>query len=80
MIEDTLADRGAQYGSFDIGAKVVTDVCAILLPHGHNLGPSHEQAIRMIVAKLSRIIANPHKRDSWHDVAGYAICGEEACK
>lgn len=39
------------------------------------------EAIDMICTKLARIICgNPHEKDHWKDIAGYANLGEEACQ
>lgn len=38
---------------------------------------AHDVALIMIALKLSRLVWNPEKRDSWLDLAGYAGCGWE---
>lgn len=37
-------------------------------------------AISMIFLKVARVLSNPKNADSWHDIAGYAKLGAEACE
>lgn len=45
------------------------------------LSPAHKEALEMIAHKIGRILnGDPNYDDSWHDIAGYAKLGEDACE
>lgn len=74
-IEDTLADRGKQYGDFTTHGAVTQDLKNVARAHSgwNNLAPYQKEAIDMIAHKIGRILnGNPNIQDSWHDIAGYA--------
>lgn len=41
---------------------------------GHPVEP-HQVAMCLVAVKLSRLVNDPEKRDSWVDIAGYAEAG-----
>lgn len=79
QIQQTIAERGKQYGSFDDVATVSQRLKGIL----HSANPSikldavQREAVDMICTKLARICAgvDPSYDDNWRDIAGYAVLG-----
>ena len=79
-ITDILNERGANYGEFSDVAKLTLTVMAMLEEHGgiHRMTHSQQLAVAMIVQKLSRLLnGNTHHRDSWDDIAGYALLARD---
>jgi hypothetical protein len=74
-VEQTLQERGANYGSFLENATVTQNIKRAM-SSGRNwqaITADKQEAMEMIAAKLGRILnGNPEHRDSWHDIAGYA--------
>lgn len=70
-LSQTLNDRGEQYGSFKDMAALAVHLKGQL--HSPRMNAVQHEAIDLICTKLARIVTgNPHNRDSWHDIAGYA--------
>lgn len=72
-------DRNNQYGPPTQDFKRTADALNALGyrgPDGREL-VAHDTAVIMMVLKLSRIMWQPEKEDSWTDLAGYAGCGWE---
>lgn len=44
---------------------------------GASLSPALKYALRMILAKMSRILTGAHNLDDYIDIAGYAACAGE---
>ena len=76
-IEQTLAERQAQYGNFEDVAFVTENIMAVLskvrtnglndLPH------THRMALYMIASKMARIVNGDYNhKDGWHDIGGYS--------
>lgn len=76
-IEETLAERQAQYGCFEDVAFVTESIMGVLskvkgnglqdLPHPHRM------ALYMIASKMARIVNGDFNSiDGWHDISGYA--------
>lgn len=78
----TLNDREEPYGDFGDMAATSQHIKAAL-SHGKNwdnLAEEQQEAMEMIATKLARILTgNPNHRDSWHDIAGYAMLIEARC-
>ena len=75
-VQQTLVDRGADYGNFACRARIEQALIETMECSGgwHRLTPAQKSAARMIAVKLSRILnCNPDHADSWHDIAGYAM-------
>lgn len=84
MIEDTLKERGNNYGNFHTLANLTQTLQTIIMQHymsvhGTKENPAPQmphfmaESIHMICHKLSRIAnGNPMHADSWHDIGGYA--------
>lgn len=79
-------DRNNQYGpptqDFDRTAKILNGMgLRVVTDEGDQIGvtdiEAHHVALIMAALKLSRLIWQPDKRDSWVDLAGYAACGFE---
>jgi hypothetical protein len=71
-IEDTLAQRGDRYGSFQSHSEISQRLSSIMktrhLPEFYMT-----EAAEMICHKLARIAnGDPYYDDSWRDIAGYA--------
>lgn len=74
-IQDTLAERGNNYGNFYEGATIVQNLKTIVhfSEKWPELDPDMKEAIEMIFHKIARIINGNHSyEDSWRDCAGYA--------
>ena len=77
-IDETLQERGRQYGKFVDVAKATVliqeAVCDAMSPNKLQTLPAvHAIAIDMICHKLARICTgNIYYADNWHDIAGYA--------
>jgi hypothetical protein len=76
-LDDTLDERGKDYGKFKDGAALMQGMKRLLADHAaaHNKTFADDQweALEMIVHKIGRIVnGDPDKVDSWVDIAGYA--------
>lgn len=74
----TLDERGKRYGSFVDHAKVTQGLKALMFTHlvesGQTGNPVITEGIDMICHTLGRIACgDPKWRDSWVDIAGYAM-------
>lgn len=71
-------DRQGSYGhpkhDYDRTSALWSSVLRGKLIDGENITPQ-EAILMMICVKVSRLVNDPSKRDSWVDVAGYAECG-----
>ena len=76
-IEQTLAERQAQYGCFEDVAFVTENIMATLSKVRVNglsdLPYPHRMALYMIASKMARIVNGDfNHKDSWHDIGGYS--------
>jgi len=74
-VRETLASRGACYGSFDEQARISQGFKQVMLasPNWTALPPQHRESLELIAMKMSRILNGDYNHfDSWHDIAGYA--------
>lgn len=76
-IDETLAERQAQYGCFEDVAFVTESIMGILSKVRGNglqdLPYPHRMALYMIASKMARIVnGDLNHLDSWHDIGGYA--------
>lgn len=76
-INETIKERGKNYGSFENVAEMSQKLKAVLLDTNTYLEPHQKEAGEMICLKLARIFAgnNPAYDDNWRDIAGYAMLG-----
>lgn len=76
-INNTLAERGKRYGSFEGHAEVSQElkltISTALYKRGKTLARDQQEALDMICHKIGRIVnGDPNYDDSWVDIAGYA--------
>lgn len=76
-LDEVLDSRAEDYGRFIDNALLAQILKADLRDHaeehGTILASDQWEALEMIMSKVSRILTgNPHKVDSWVDIAGYA--------
>jgi hypothetical protein len=84
MIEETLQERGNNYGNFHTQANLTQTLTAIIDQHYNSVHRDEDgvinplphfmkESIHMICHKLARIAnGNPYYEDSWHDIGGYS--------
>ena len=73
-VRQTLNQRQEQYGSFE-DVAMITEQMVDVMRKGYyeNLAYNQKMALYMICSKMARIVnGNPNRKDSWHDIAGYA--------
>jgi len=71
----TLNERGANYGSFAGHAKVTQGLKRVMEDSARwdDLSVSQKESLEMVVHKIGRILnGNPNYVDSWRDIVGYA--------
>jgi len=83
-LSDTLAERGARYGSFEDHAAIAQNIqLAMRGTDTHPtrwdyLSPDMAQALTVIADKIARILnGDPTYLDNWHDIQGYARLVEQ---
>jgi uncharacterized protein DUF6378 len=77
----TLAARKT-HGPFDEHAAMAQDIKDRMRSHAGwaRLSQPHREALDMIAHKVARAVTGDAAyADHWHDIAGYAALGEEAC-
>lgn len=73
-IEDTLAQRGAEYGDFREQGRITQNLKRAMQdsPNWHKLPGYIKEGLDMIVHKISRLLnGNPLYDDNVHDILGY---------
>lgn len=81
-IADTLAEREKSYGDYSGVARTSQTLKLFYraTEHWDSLNCQQRESLDMIASKIARILnGNPHHKDSWHDIAGYAKLAEDAC-
>ena len=78
-IQDTLKSRAHTHGEFSNVADASQAIKEVIVMHTSTLlSCGQTEALEMISTKIARIICgNPDHKDSWHDIAGYALLAEE---
>lgn len=74
-IEDTLAERGDRYGSFQNHANIAQALQDVMRSEDgwERLAADQRQALTVIADKIARMLnGDPTYRDNWHDIVGYA--------
>ena len=76
-IEATLAERQAQYGSFEDVArttgKIMEALSEVRVNGLSDLPYPHRMALYMIASKMARIVNGDfNHKDGWHDIGGYS--------
>ena len=77
-VDTVLDERESQYGSFmqssDTAIKIKGAMHNAIARNNLHLYPDQLMSLDMIAVKISRIVnGNPAHRDSWLDIAGYAM-------
>ena len=70
-LNETLTERGSQYGDF--GQMAADAQAAKTIFVTEQMTPVQRECVEFICTKLARLAnGNPNNRDSWVDIAGYA--------
>lgn len=71
-------DRNKQYGEPQVNLRLAAALKEVFWDHAtRDIGKAEQEAIDMILTKLSRIGTGVYKEDNYVDLAGYAgIAGE----
>lgn len=80
----TFKQRDSTHGAYAENARITGEMRNILRTAGNwnDLAPTQRLSLDEIVLKIARIVsrgADPHFKDGWHDIQGYAKLGEDAC-
>lgn len=73
-IDETLKERGANYGVFTEHARITQNIKRAMKdsPKWHLLADDQQEALEMAAHKIGRILnGDPNFHDSWHDIIGY---------
>lgn len=73
-IDDTLAERGQRYGSFEEHARITQNIKRAMVdsPNWEKLSDDKKESLEMLAHKVGRILnGDPEYHDSWHDIIGY---------
>lgn len=77
------AVRGPVHGNFAEGASITQTIMDMLSRASSwpRMNAAQKEAIHMSVHKIHRIVTgNPHHKDHWDDIGGYAELGSQACE
>jgi hypothetical protein len=81
-ISETLNVRGSRYGEYADVSKVTQDLIDVINQSKSfsELNACQKTSLFMICNKIARAVSgDPHYRDNWHDIAGYATLAEKEC-
>lgn len=73
-LDAVLAERGAEYGSFQSHARITQSIKRDMkaTPNWEKLSDSQKESLEMAAHKIGRILnGNQNNQDSWQDLAGY---------
>ena len=79
-LSKTLTDRGSEYGSITKSFKKTAEAISIAIWGDVGTFSVFDTVKTQIAIKLSRLQTDPMHRDSWLDIAGYAIIAYVLCK
>lgn len=73
-VDSTLAERQAQYGSYEDVSFVTENIISVLKRCNYDEMPNpHKMAMYMIASKMARLVSGDcNHLDSWHDIGGYS--------
>lgn len=75
-LDSILADRHQTHGDYSEHALITQELKRVMQGsegYWHKLSDSQREALDMIAHKIGRVLAgNPHFKDHWDDIAGYA--------
>ena len=80
---NTIKDRQPVYGDFTTQAGIVQVLKTFMRDTlgWEELSSDKKEALEMIATKIGRVLnGDANHKDSWHDIAGYAMLAEERCK
>ena len=80
---DSLNERQHTHGDYSENAEINQEVKTFFRGRAGwaNLNFAQRDAIDAISGKISRILSgNPHERDHWDDIAGYATLAADRCE
>jgi hypothetical protein len=82
VVQDTLTERGKDYGDFAENAYVAQNIKEALRnsPKWDSVQDTVyiREALDLIASKIGRLLSgNPYHIDGWHDIAGYATLVEQ---
>ena len=78
-LNKTLEERAKTHGSFKDHSEISQNIKFIISSSKNYevLASFQKEALDMIAHKMARILqGNPHEKDHWHDIAGYATLAE----
>lgn len=79
-VDETLAERGRNYGDFVRTFDVIQQIKDALKDGAGwaDMPPERREALEMIAVKMGRLVSGDSGHvDSWHDIAGYARLVEQ---
>lgn len=82
-VEQILAERGKDYGNFEDIANFTLYAFELLmeLDNANHASRAMKESAHMILQKLARAFnGNPNKKDTWDDIAGYAMLVSKTLK
>jgi hypothetical protein len=80
-MDELLSIRRVTHGDFKVTASVAQQIKDICRCTGNSLCAPQREALDAIATKIARIVSgDANCKDHWHDIAGYATLGKEACK
>ena len=82
-IDQTIEQRGAQYGAFEHHATLAQSLKESMRAgaNWNTMDDDMKEALEMVQHKIARIInGNPNYHDSWHDIIGYVRLIEQRLK
>jgi hypothetical protein len=80
----TFKQRSGTHGRFNENANIAMQTRKLWHSTGNwqALAPAQQLALEEIALKVARILstgADPHFKEHWFDIGGYAKLGEDAC-
>ena len=83
VVEDTLTERGKNYGDFTDNADYAQRIKQVFYEskNWHNMPTYMQEALDLIASKFGRMLSgDPFYPDNWHDVGGYTTLVEQRIK
>ena len=83
VVEDTLTERGKNYGDFTDNADYAQRIKQVFYESKawHNMPTYMQEALDLIASKIGRMLSgDPFYADNWHDIGGYTTLVEQRIK
>jgi hypothetical protein len=80
VVEDTLTERGKNYGDFTDNADYAQRIKQVFYEskNWHSMPTYMQEALELIASKFGRLLSgDPFYVDNWHDVGGYTTLVEQ---